>query len=300
MAHTSSSIVNTVVDGTYRQTNLTNESPEYLARREELRLAEIELMRRRERVAELRRNLPQGAPIQDYPSKKAPATSMLAMRLCPPLASASCSPSPIARWSSITSCMARSRPKRVPCVPRGSTVPTALPIISLRILTSPSLRPPSPALRAYARTAGWDRLRLLSAANNTFKYDLGSEDRDGAPDSTFRFSPATPTERSSHLHRASQNGARKFWSAVSTCFAPFGISSTRPEGRGKWYASLDYGTRSSSCLDIVHVGADLDRNDYFLAGLRLAPGPPLALTGDFHSHNSTIAVATEKPRSSFA
>ena len=55
-------MVKTIVDGTFRQTNLTNESPEYLAKREELRLAEVELMRRRERVAELRRHLPKGAP----------------------------------------------------------------------------------------------------------------------------------------------------------------------------------------------------------------------------------------------
>ena len=59
-------MVHTIVDGTFRQTNLINESSEYLAKREELRLAEIELMRQRERVAELRRHLPQGAPIQDY------------------------------------------------------------------------------------------------------------------------------------------------------------------------------------------------------------------------------------------
>src|SRR6201997_82755 len=59
-------MVHTIVDGTFRQTNLTNESSEYLAKREELRLAEIELMRQRERIAELRRHLPQGAPIQDY------------------------------------------------------------------------------------------------------------------------------------------------------------------------------------------------------------------------------------------
>jgi predicted dithiol-disulfide oxidoreductase (DUF899 family) len=47
--------------GTYRQTNLTNDSEEYLAKREELRLAEIELMEHRERVAARRRALPQGA-----------------------------------------------------------------------------------------------------------------------------------------------------------------------------------------------------------------------------------------------
>ena len=43
-------MVHEMIDGTYRQTNLPNESPEYLAKREELRLAEIELMKQRERV----------------------------------------------------------------------------------------------------------------------------------------------------------------------------------------------------------------------------------------------------------
>jgi predicted dithiol-disulfide oxidoreductase (DUF899 family) len=46
------------IDGTYRQTNLQNESADYLSKREELRIAEIDLMRQRERVAELRRRLP--------------------------------------------------------------------------------------------------------------------------------------------------------------------------------------------------------------------------------------------------
>jgi predicted dithiol-disulfide oxidoreductase (DUF899 family) len=41
------------IRGTLRQTRLTNESAEYFARREELRLAEIDLMQRRERVAEI-------------------------------------------------------------------------------------------------------------------------------------------------------------------------------------------------------------------------------------------------------
>src|SRR4029077_16423468 len=64
-------MINTIVDGTFRQTNLTNESSEYLAKREELRLAEIALMRQRERVAELRRNLPEGTPIKDYQFEEA-------------------------------------------------------------------------------------------------------------------------------------------------------------------------------------------------------------------------------------
>src|SRR6516162_11200238 len=65
-------MVHTVVDGTFRQTNLTDESSEYLAKREELRLAEVELMRQREHVAKLRRNLPEGAAVQDYQFEEGP------------------------------------------------------------------------------------------------------------------------------------------------------------------------------------------------------------------------------------
>ena len=56
-----------------RRTRLPNESVEYLAKREELRLAEIESMKLRERVAELRRQLPQGAIVQDYSFIEGPA-----------------------------------------------------------------------------------------------------------------------------------------------------------------------------------------------------------------------------------
>ena len=65
-------MVHTIVDGTYRQTNLTSKSSKYSAKREELRLAEIALMRQRERVAELRRNLPVGAVIKDYQFQEGP------------------------------------------------------------------------------------------------------------------------------------------------------------------------------------------------------------------------------------
>ena len=45
---------------------MPNESEEYLSKREELRLAEIELRNQRERVAELRRKLPKGPAVQEY------------------------------------------------------------------------------------------------------------------------------------------------------------------------------------------------------------------------------------------
>ena len=61
------------IQGALRHTRLTNESAEYRERREELRLAEIDLMQRRERVAALRRRLPPGATIEDYIFQEGPA-----------------------------------------------------------------------------------------------------------------------------------------------------------------------------------------------------------------------------------
>src|SRR5438093_7039208 len=61
------------INGTLQLTRLTNESADYVARREELRLAEIELMRQRERVAAMRRRLPPGAIVQDYVFQEGPS-----------------------------------------------------------------------------------------------------------------------------------------------------------------------------------------------------------------------------------
>jgi predicted dithiol-disulfide oxidoreductase (DUF899 family) len=40
-------------------------------------------------------------------------------------------------------------------------------------------------LRAHARTRGWHNLRLLSAGDNTSKYDFRSEDAEGRQDSAL-------------------------------------------------------------------------------------------------------------------
>jgi len=187
-------MVNTVVDGTYRQTNLTNESSEYLAKREELRLAEIELMRHRERVAELRRNLPEGAVIQDYQFEEgprdlnaddAPARSIRLSELFT-------KPHPLARHLSLH-------------VREKGVAHHLAQNLDFAVVAAADL----PTLRAHARERGWDKLRLLSAGNNTFKYDLGSEDREGGQDSTISvFTRDAKAQCAALLLSASEDGAR--------------------------------------------------------------------------------------------
>lgn len=57
--------------GRLQLTRLT-EPAEYVARRDELRLVEIELMRQHERVAAMRRRLPPGAIVEDYAFQEGP------------------------------------------------------------------------------------------------------------------------------------------------------------------------------------------------------------------------------------
>ncbi len=63
-----------MIDGTTRQTNLPNESAEYLSKREELRLAEIDLRNLREKVATLHGQLPPGAVLEDYEFVEGPTS----------------------------------------------------------------------------------------------------------------------------------------------------------------------------------------------------------------------------------
>jgi len=238
-------MVNTIVDGTYRQTNLGNESLEYLAKREELRLAEIELMRQRERVADLRRHLPQGAAIEDYTFEEGPRDF-----------SAGDAPVRATRLSELFSKPGRSLV--IYHLMYGKRQTKACPMctawldgangvahhlaqnLDFAVVAAADV----PALRAHARARGWDKLRLLSAGNSTFKYDLGSEDREGHQDSTI----------SVFTHDA-DGTLRHFYSAhprMGPDIKERGIDLLNPiwhfmdltrEGRGNWYTSLDYGTK---------------------------------------------------------
>jgi predicted dithiol-disulfide oxidoreductase (DUF899 family) len=238
-------MVHTTVDGTFRQTNLTNESPEYLAKREELRLAEIELMRQRERVAELRRHLPQGAAIQDYQLQEGPRD--LNVGDAP------------ARTVRLTELF--TKPNRSLVIYHfmyGKAQTKACPMctawldgangvahhlaqnLDFAVIAAADL----PTLRAHARARGWDKLRLLSAGSSTFKYDLGSEDREGQQDSTISVFTRDAGGTLRHFYTAHPWMGPDIRERGIDLLAPFWhFLDITPQGRGNWYASLDYGTK---------------------------------------------------------
>jgi predicted dithiol-disulfide oxidoreductase (DUF899 family) len=238
-------MVNTIVDGTFRQTNLTNESSEYLTKREELRLAEIELMRQRERVAELRRHLPQGAPIQDYQFVEGPHDL-----------NAGDAPVRTVRLSELFTKPNRSliiyhlmygKRQTKPCPMCTAWLDGANGVahhlaqnLDFAVLAAADV----PTLRAHARARGWDKLRLLSAGNSTLKYDLGSEDREGLQDSTVSVFTRDADGTLRHFYTAHPRIAPEIPERGIDLLAPiWHFMDLTPQGRGNWYANLAYGTK---------------------------------------------------------
>jgi len=246
-------MVKQTIDGTYRQTNLSNESAEYLAKREEVRLAEIELMRARERVAVLRRALPKGAEIQDYEFFDC---TLPDGRISDGAASLTDNDEPVNKVRLSELFTAPDRALVIYHFMFGKKQTTACPMCTAWIdgyngvahhlaqsvdFAIVAAADPAP-LRAYARERGWDKLRLLSAGDSTFKSDLGSEDSDGGQDSQI-----------SVFTKDTDGTLRHFYSGhpwldpqikergIDELTPIWNILDLTPQGRGKFYTSLDYG-----------------------------------------------------------
>ena len=235
-------MVREMIDGTYRQTNLPNESPEYLAKREELRHAEIELLRQRERVAELRRALPPGATIQDYEFLEGPAS----------LAGGD-EPVKSVRLSELFTAPDRSlviyhfmfgKKQTTPCPMCTAWIDGVNGIahhlaqnVDIAIVAAADVA----TLRANARTRGWDNLRLLSAGESSFKYDFGSEDREGHQDSTVSVFTRDTDGTLRHFYSAHPWLAEDIKERGIDELTPiWNFMDLTPQGRGTFYASLDY------------------------------------------------------------
>ncbi len=223
-------------------TRLAQESVEYVAAREELRLAEIELMQHRERVAAMRRALPDGPLVEDYVFLEGPRSlddgddPVRPVRLSElftapgrPLVvyhlmfgKAETEPCPMCtQWIDGFNGIAQHLAQNVDFV----VVAAADPV----------------PLREHARNRGWDRLRLLSCGDNSFKYDLRSEELDGVQDSTVSvFGLDAGGVHHTYTARPSMSAEIRERGIDLLC-ATWHLLDLTPQGRGDWYSSLSYG-----------------------------------------------------------
>ena len=238
-------MVHTIVDGTFRQTNLTNESSEYLRSREELRRAEIELARQRERVAELRRHLPQGAAIQDYQFEEGPHdlnsgdAPVRSVRLSDLFTKPN--------RSLIIQHLMYGKRQTKPCPMCTAWLDGANGVahhlaqnLDFAVVAAADVS----SLRAHARARGWDKLRLVSAGDSSFKYDLGSEDREGHQDSAVSVFTRDAEGTLRHFYTVHPRMAPEAAERGIDLLCPiWHFMDLTAQGRGNWYADLAYGTK---------------------------------------------------------
>jgi predicted dithiol-disulfide oxidoreductase (DUF899 family) len=224
-----------------RQTRLS-ESDDYTAAREKLRLAEIDLMRHREQVAELRRQLPTGAPVDDYVFLEGP------QRL-----DDGDEPVREVRLSELFSGPDRSLVLYQFMYGKGQTSPC--PMCTMWIdgfngvthhiaqnVDFAIIAAADPAtLRGHARQRGWHNLRLVSAGDSTFKYDLMSEEEDGTQDSTVSVFTRDDDGTVRHFYSAHPRMAPDVDQRGIDLLSPvWHVLDLVPEGRGDWFAELEY------------------------------------------------------------
>lgn len=218
------------------------ESVEYTTRRRALRDAEVALMRQREEVAALRRALPTDTAVEDYEFLEGPT-------------SLSDGDGPTRRVRLTELFTSPDRPLVIYHLMYGKAQVTPCPMCTLwidgfngvahhlaenvdfAIAAAADLAP----LRAHARSRGWDRLRLLSCGQGSFKYDLGSEDSEGTQDSTVSVFTLASDGSPRHLYSAHPRMADDIDQRGIDLLCPlWHILDLTPQGRGEWYASLDY------------------------------------------------------------
>jgi predicted dithiol-disulfide oxidoreductase (DUF899 family) len=210
------------------------ESDEYRRRREELRVAELDLIDHVERVAAQRRQLPDDTVVEDYELVdvvggdgvrlseliSAPNRALIVYHFM--YGKAQTEPCPLCTmWIDGYNAAAPHLTQNADFVVVAAAEPAAI--------------------SAHAASRGWNNLRLLSAGAGTFKLDLGSEEADG-----------TQTEWISVFARAADGTMRHLYSkgaqlahdrrerGIDLLSPVWHLLDLTPNGRGDWYPALNY------------------------------------------------------------
>jgi predicted dithiol-disulfide oxidoreductase (DUF899 family) len=223
-------------------TRLANESADYIAKREALRLAEIELMRHQEQVADMRRRLPLGPLVDDYAFQEGPRDL-----------DAGDAPITATRLSELFD--ATDRPLVIYHLMYGKLQTSPCPMctmwidgfngvahhIAQNVDFAIAAAADPPILRQHARDRAWRNVRRLSCGTSTFKFDLGSEDADGEQDSTVSVFTREGDGRIRHRYSAHPRMDDAIAERGIDLLAPvWQLLDLTPHGRDDWYPELTY------------------------------------------------------------
>jgi predicted dithiol-disulfide oxidoreductase (DUF899 family) len=203
---------------------------DYANAREVLRSAELELMQQRETVAQLRRDLPPGPTVDDYVFASSTGDVTLsglftsadrslvlyhfmlgkqqdqACPMCSMWADG---------WNAVADHLADS--------------------LDFAVVTAASVD----RTEELVAEKGWTNLRWLSAADNTFKVDIGGED-DAGNQSPFISVWQLVDGRRQMTYSGGANIIDEHWRGVDLLSPVWHIQDLTRQGRGDWFPSLSY------------------------------------------------------------
>jgi predicted dithiol-disulfide oxidoreductase (DUF899 family) len=211
-----------------------SESDDYLHKREELRVAELDLIDQAERVAALRRGLPADTVVDDYHLIDVASGDRVQL-------------------SELFG--APGRPLIVYHFMYGKAQTEPCPLCTMWIdgynAAAPHLTQNADfvvvaaadpdAIAAHAASRGWSNLRLLSAGNGSFKYDLGSEEADGEQIESISVLVRGDDGTVRHVYsKGAQMADDRRERGIDLLSPVWHLLDLTPNGRGDWYPSLHY------------------------------------------------------------
>jgi predicted dithiol-disulfide oxidoreductase (DUF899 family) len=211
------------------------ESDEYRRQRDELRVAELDLMDHAERVAALRRTLPADTIVDDYQLVDVASGDRV-------------------RISELFTAPDRTLIVYHFMYGKGQTEPC--PLCTMWIdgydAAAPHLAQnadfvvvaaaEAAAITAHAAARGWTNLRLLSAGDSTFKFDLGSEEADGTQIESISVFTLGDDGSVRHVYsKGAQMADDRRERGIDLLTPVWNLLDLTPDGRPHdWYPSLHY------------------------------------------------------------
>ena len=216
------------------QVTFPNENTKYRAARAKLLKAEIDLRRQAEKVAALRRKLPQGGEVpEDYVFEGEQGPVKLSELFV--------------RGNTLIAYSFMFGPKMPQACPMCTSFIDGLNGNAMHINQRTNLvviaKSPFDRIRQYAQSRGWSNLRLLSSANNNYNRDYHGEAPEGEQMPIFNVFRKNKAIR--HFYASEMIFARTDKGqdprAIDLMWPLWNVLDLTPEGRGKdWYPKLQY------------------------------------------------------------
>ena len=216
--------------------NLTRlkESDEYRRQREELRSAELDLADHIERVAALRRQQPADTVVDDY--------QLVDVASGDPVRLSQLFTAPDRALILYHFMYGKAQTEPCPlCTMWIDGYNAAAPHLTQNVDFAVVAAADPAAISAHAASRGWNNLRFLSAGDSTFKYDLGSEEPDGAQTEWISVFTRDSNGTLRHIYsKGAEMADNRRERGIDLLTPVWNLLDLTPQGRGDWYPSLHY------------------------------------------------------------